>query len=56
MKADNIAVVSALYEAKYDGTIAPSSFGDFDWHYVLIRENKNSPWYIQEWGYGFGGI
>ena len=56
LTADNIAIISALYKAKYDGTQPPSSFGDFDWHYVLIREDKNSPWYIQDWGYGFGGI
>lgn len=56
LTADNIAVISALYEAKYDGIKVPSQGGRIDWHFTLIRDGKNSPWYIQEWGYGYGGI
>lgn len=53
---DNIAVVDALYDVKYDNAKVPSNSGKIDWHITLIREDKNSPWYIQEWGYGCGGI
>lgn len=56
LTADNIAVVDALYQAEYDGTKVPSNSGKIDWLFFLIREDKNSPWYIQEWGYGYGGI
>lgn len=56
LTADNIAEVYALYDVKYDGTKVPSSSGKIEWHFTLIREDNKSPWYIQEWGYGYGGI
>ena len=53
---DNIAEVFAFYEVKYDGAKVPPDGGKIGWGFTLIREDKNSPWCIQEWGYGFGGI
>lgn len=50
--AENIAVVYALYDAKYDGTKVPTNSGKIEWHFWLIRKDQNSPWYIQDWGYG----
>ena len=56
LTADNIAEIFAFYEVKYDGTKVPSNGGKIGWGFTLIRDDKNSPWYIQEWGYGYGGI
>jgi len=53
---DNIAEIDALYEVKYDNKKVPTQGGEINWHFTLIREDKNSPWYIQTWGYGYGGI
>jgi len=56
LTADNIAVVYALYDVKYDNTKVPSQSGEIQWRFDLIREDNKSPWYIQGWGYGYGGI
>lgn len=56
LTADNIAIIYALYNAKYDHTKVPSDDGEIEWHFTLIRKDKDSPWLIQAWGYGYGGI
>lgn len=41
---------------EYDNTKVPSQSGEIEWHFNLIRQKNKSPWYIQGWGYGYGGI
>jgi hypothetical protein len=41
--ADNVAVIYALYEAKYDGKKVPADSGKIEWHFSLVRKDKNSP-------------
>ncbi|KUO51856.1 MAG: hypothetical protein APF76_15020 [Desulfitibacter sp. BRH_c19] len=56
LTADNIAVVYALHDVKYDNTKVPTQSGEIEWRFDLIRKDNKSPWYIQGWGYGYGGI
>lgn len=56
LTADNIAIVYAIYDAKFDHTKVPNDDGKIEWHFSLIRKDKNSQWLIAAWGYGVGGI
>lgn len=50
--ADNMTIVYALFDVKYDHSKVPGSDGKIEWHFFLVRKDKSSPWYIQDWGYG----
>jgi hypothetical protein len=52
LTANNIAIIYALYDAKFDHTKVPNDDGKIEWRFTLIREDNNSPWRIAEWGYG----
>jgi len=49
---ENLKVYKVDYEVKYkrDG-IGPQDSGTYEWLYFLIREDKNSPWLIDDFGY-----
>lgn len=49
--SENLKVYNVDYEVKYkrDG-IVPQDSGTYEWWYFLIRENKNSPWLIDDFG------
>ncbi|SHJ88042.1 protein of unknown function [Dethiosulfatibacter aminovorans DSM 17477] len=53
---DNIAVIYVLYDVLYDNSKVPYNSGRINWHFILLREDGQSPWKIQGWGYGYGGI
>ncbi|AEE96585.1 DUF4829 domain-containing protein [Mahella australiensis] len=55
LSADNVAIVNVNFTAEYDPTKSPFS-GTFEWTYILLRKNNDSPWLIQDWGEGYGGI
>jgi hypothetical protein len=55
LSSDNIAIIHANFTVESDTTQSPFN-GTFEWDYILIKENNNSPWLIQEWGAGNGGI
>jgi len=56
LSADNISIVNVKFTAEYDNTKVSDSSGTMEWTYILIRENSASPWLIQAWGVGNGGI
>jgi len=49
---ENLKVYKVDYEIKYkrDG-IGPQDSGTYEWWYFLIREDENSPWLIDDFGY-----
>ena len=55
LSSDNIAIIHVNFTVESDTTKSPFN-GTFEWDYILLRENNNSPWLIQEWGIGNGGI
>lgn len=55
LSADNIAIVNVNFTVESDTTKSPFN-GTFEWTYILIRNNNDSPWLIQEYGVGNGGI
>jgi len=56
LSADNISIVNVKFTAEYDNTKVSDSSGTMEWTYKLIRDNNDSPWLIQAWGVGRGGI
>lgn len=52
--ADNMAIVCAAYDIQNDhrkpSVNAASNDGKTEWRFILIREDKNSPWLIADWG------
>jgi hypothetical protein len=55
LSADNIAIFHVNFTVESDTTKSPFN-GTFEWTYTLLRENNDSPWLIQDWGVGNGGI
>jgi hypothetical protein len=47
---ENTTFVLAVYEVKIDHTLAPGGDGRMETVYALLRKDKDSPWYIQDWG------
>lgn len=56
LSAENVSVVAASFTAEYNHEKSPENDGERDWHYILIRDDESSPWLIQAWGWGKGGI
>lgn len=52
--ADNMAIVCATYDIQNDhrepSVNASSNDGKTEWRFILIREDKDSPWIIADWG------
>lgn len=49
--ADNMSVVVVNFEAEYDNTKVPTQGGQKEYRFLLIRNDENSRWLIQDWGY-----
>lgn len=52
---DNIAIFDVNFNVESDTTKSPFN-GTFQWEYILLRKDNDSPWLIQGWGVGNGGI
>lgn len=54
---ENIALVDAYIDVQYDGTKVPDQSGDNVYiGFTLIRQDKDSPWLINTYGQGLGGV
>lgn len=54
---ENIALVDAYINVQYDGTKVPYNSGDNVYiGFTLIRQDKDSPWLINNYGQGLGGV
>jgi hypothetical protein len=54
---ENIALVDAYINVQYDGTKVPDQSGDNVYiGFTLIRQDKDSPWLINTYGQGLGGV
>lgn len=54
---ENIALVDAYINVQNDGTKVPNQSGDNVYiGFTLIRQNKDSPWLINDYGQGLGGV
>jgi len=54
---ENIALVDAYINVQHDGTIVPNQSGDNVYiGFTLIRQDKDSPWLINDYGQGLGGV
>lgn len=51
-KPTDLKIFKVKYEVKYkDDQKGPQPSGEYEWNYFLIKENKDSPWLIDDWGY-----
>lgn len=48
---DNLAFVSAIYDAQYDNKLVPYDSGRQKWVFKLLRLSADSPWLIKDWGH-----
>lgn len=48
---DNLAFVSAIYDAQYDNKLVPYDNGRQKWVFKLVRLDDDSPWLIKDWGH-----
>ena len=55
IKTEQIAIVYADFTVEAD-SLKTFLGGDYQWHFILLREAEDAPWLIQDWGYGRGGI
>jgi len=54
---ENIALVDAYINVQHDGTKVPNQSGDNVYiGFTLIRQDKDSPWLINDYGQGLGGV
>lgn len=54
---ENIALVDAYINVQHDGTIVSNQSGDNVYiGFTLIRQDKDSPWLINNYGQGLGGV
>lgn len=54
---ENIALVDAYINVQHDGTKVPNQSGDNVYiGFTLIRQDKDSPWLINNYGQGLGGV
>ena len=54
---ENVALVDAYINVQYDGTKVPNQSGDNVYiGFTLVRQDKGSPWLINNYGQGLGGV